>query len=118
MANLIQEVTHIRLSKNRQYFNHFKYIDKVCYVLNNDRWEPYQGSDAGLISLVQQPPVRKEVTENFVNTLIEDVNDYIPIPVLSKLVERSTKLNAAANSPTVSGASSSCSLDVMQPSCR
>ena len=42
MANLIQEVTHIRLSKNRQYFNHFKYIDKVCYVLNNDRWEPYQ----------------------------------------------------------------------------
>ena len=87
MANLIQEVTHIRLSKNRQYFNHFKYIGKVCYVLNNDRWEPYQGSDAGLISLVQQPPVRKEVTENFVNTLIEDVNDYIPIPVLSKLVD-------------------------------
>lgn len=87
MANLIQEVTHIRLSKNRRYFNHFKYIDKVCYVLNNDRWEPYQGSDAGLISLVQQPPVRKEVTENFVNTLIEDVNDYIPIPVLSKLVD-------------------------------
>ncbi len=87
MANLIQEVTHIRLSKNRQYFNHFKYIDKVCYVLNNDRWEPYQGSDTGLISLVQQPPVRKEVTENFVNTLIEDVNDYIPIPVLSKLVD-------------------------------
>lgn len=91
-ASILTQVTHVRLSKSKKYFNYFKFENNIYYILNAERWEPYQGNCEGILvikepSIVIDKGAKPTTVSNNVNTLLEDVKDYIPSPVLRSLVE-------------------------------
>ena len=75
---ILEEVTGIRLSKSKGYFNYFKFEKDTCFILNNDRWEPYQGAcnDIRIIGDSSKPK----------SPIHADVIEYIPVPVLRELL--------------------------------
>lgn len=87
MSKILEEVTGIRLSKSKGYFNYFKFEKDTCFILNNDRWEPYQGAcnDIRIIGDSSKPkfPIHAETPTNFLHA---DVIEYIPVPVLRELL--------------------------------
>lgn len=80
MSKLLEEVTGIRLSKSKGYFNYFKFEDDHCLILNNDRWEPYQGACNDILMLGSK---HHSTPTNYLHA---DVIEYIPAPVLRELL--------------------------------
>lgn len=84
MSKILEEVTHIRLSKTKAHFNYFKFDGDTCFILNTDRWEKYQGDHSEVLAIggVSKPDYR-DTPANFLHA---DVIEYIPAPVLRELL--------------------------------